>query len=127
MLCPRCGAPVGETATLCERCAAHAPAPKKKPNAPQAATSLRAHTTTIRRNTIEPAGFWLRFFALITDSVLISAIELGVMILLTKFWELSFPLEELVRSAEPDMGLAGAYVTELIALAGTVVFWISLS
>ena len=73
--CPKCGGKLEPDATFCPACGAQLKARKEAPQTPvDSGVSKPAVKTQIQPETVEYAGFWVRFFALILDSIIIGII-----------------------------------------------------
>lgn len=101
MLCHSCGTDVGDSLRLCHGCKNNqAPVLEAQSSAIFHPRNRRAGAYYSGRNaSMEPAGFWLRFFALLIDSMLMGIISWVICDLLLRNifkWSLHADLEALI-------------------------------
>jgi len=71
MLCPKCGIDVGDIARLCDRCES-----VQRAAVQQQQTSSDAQVDHQHLNVqFDPAGFWLRFFAMLIDVTIVGVLN----------------------------------------------------
>lgn len=88
MLCPNCGADVGDSIRLCEKCEARKNRPEtEEPVQPE---SIQPEEVALEP-ALPPAGFWLRLFAFLIDLSLTNLVGMALLSVLGTATDLAVP------------------------------------
>lgn len=101
MYCSKCGSPTGEGAAFCSACGAPLGGLPKEPAVPPPPSAAEAPAAPQPLAVAAYAGFWLRFFALVIDSILVF-IPLAFMI---GFMAIAMGLSAAVQEIQPGESL----------------------
>ncbi len=113
MLCPSCGAPVGETVKLCPRCETGKPRLEMFADGEEGGSFGRAQNRMlVAPDDVRFAGFFLRFFALLIDLAILSPMFVVANYLFTTVFHLSIPPPPSLWPLGGGVSL-GAYVEQL--------------
>jgi len=110
MFCSKCGAPSGEGAAFCSSCGAPLGGIPTEPALPAAPAAVEAPAVPLAIVVPAYAGFWLRLFALVIDSILLFI----PLTFITGFLAISMGVTATLQEVQP-----GESLEQLTAQLGT--------